>query len=370
LRDIVVDMVVRRRFLSASLSFALAAASFPTVARAQTDDERAGARAAADAGLQAYGAKNWASCKDYFTRAQSLIDAPPHLLYIARCSVQLGQLVSAREAYLKIRRAPVAADKPQAFQDAKASAETELAALEPRIPYLNVTVTGGTGGPVSVKMDGVEIPSALVGIPHPVDPGTHKLEASTSGMTAAAKSVTVREGQHQDLTLELTANTAGAPPPVAPTGPAPTDPSTTPGPSPTAPSSGDAAPGAETGSTGGAPLRTIGFVTMGVGVAGLVVGGIFLAKSGSDSSNATSDFNQFNCAKSCTPDQQQQVKDLDSQSTSAKTVAFVTGGVGVVALGVGLALVLWPHQDAAPAPQGVTVTPVIGLGALGLHGSF
>jgi hypothetical protein len=355
-------MIVLRRFCSATLATSLIAVSIPTAAYAQTDDQRAGARAAGDAGLQAYNAKDWAACKDYFTRAQSLVDAPPLLLYIARCSVQLGQLVSAREAYLKIRREVVTPDKPQAFRDAKVNAETELAALEPRIPYLNINVTGGAGKTVSVKIDGADVPPALVGIPHPVDPGEHKLEASAEGMTAAPKAVTLQEGQRQDVTMELVAGAATPTP--GQTGPATSD-SSTPG---TAPDQAPPTP-VDTVSGKGPPLRTIGFVTMGVGVAGLVVGGVFFAQASSNSSDADSKYNQFHCAMSCTPDQQQQVKDLDNQASSARSVAFVSGGLGIVAVGVGLTLVLLPRHNEPPK-QALTLTPVVGIGSLGLRGAF
>jgi hypothetical protein len=344
-------MIVARRFLLAALSAAVAVGSSGTTAYAQTDEQRAGARAAADAGLQAYDAKNWAVCKDFFGRAQSIIEAPPHLLYLARCSVQLGELVGGREAYLKVVREIIAPDKPKAFRDAQGTAETELAALEQRIPYLNINVTSGAGKTVNVKMDGVDVPPALVGVPHPVDPGTHNLEASAEGMAAASKSVTLQEGQHEDVTLELVGPATG---PAAPaqSSPAPELP-------PVPPDKGQ----------GGLPLRTIGFATMAVGVAGLVVGGVFFAQASGDTNSANSKYDQFHCLMFCPSDQQQQVKNLDNQAASAKTIAVVSGGAGIVALGAGVTLVLLPRHGV-PKQQGLSLTPEFGIGSLGLRGAF
>ena len=65
---------------------------------AASDEEKAGARAAATQGQAAYEKKNWAEALDLFTRAESLVHSPVHLLYKARALVQLGQLVKAREA--------------------------------------------------------------------------------------------------------------------------------------------------------------------------------------------------------------------------------------------------------------------------------
>ncbi len=58
-------------------------AVIPAPASAQTDEERAGARAAGLAGLEAYQAGKYDQAVDYFGRAESLMHAPTHLLYLA-----------------------------------------------------------------------------------------------------------------------------------------------------------------------------------------------------------------------------------------------------------------------------------------------
>src|SRR6195952_4861152 len=73
-------------------------------ALAQTDDDRAGARVAATEGVKASNEKRWADAADLFTRAESLVHSPVHLLFKARALIQLGQLVKARETLLEINR--------------------------------------------------------------------------------------------------------------------------------------------------------------------------------------------------------------------------------------------------------------------------
>src|ERR1700709_1363758 len=60
---------------------------------AQTDDDRAGARVAATEGVKAINEKRWADAADLFTRAESLVHSPVHLLYLARAQEKLGKLV-------------------------------------------------------------------------------------------------------------------------------------------------------------------------------------------------------------------------------------------------------------------------------------
>jgi hypothetical protein len=363
-----------RRSISSLLLVTVAAGSVP-LAFAQTDEERAGARAAADAGLKAYEAKKWSDCVDYFSRAESLVHAPPHLLYLARCSVQTGRLVRAREAYLKITKEVIAADKPKAFHDAKKDAEKELAALEPRLATLNVKVNGANGKSVTVTMDGQAIPPALVGIPRPVDPGEHKFQATADGMASKVETITVKEGQSDSVTLELVAGgqvaSTTVPEPKKPEPAATTTASAEPTAAPSVTTAPTTSPTTTPDTGGGSGLRTVGFVTIGVGVVGLVAGGVFFAQSGSKKSDADAVFNDNNCAVNGCPDHQAEIKDLDDKSKSAKTLAFVAGGLGVVALGVGITLVIvGGGKSDSKSANALTVQPTIGLGTFGLRGNF
>src|SRR5215216_760448 len=114
-------------------------------ARAQTREQKAGARAAADAGGDAFDAGKYAEAADLFERAERLVHAPPHLLYAARAHVKLGHLVEARELYLSLTRERLPDSTPRAFRDAQQMGEKELADVEPRLPYVSVVVQGGAG---------------------------------------------------------------------------------------------------------------------------------------------------------------------------------------------------------------------------------
>jgi len=156
-------------------------------------------------------------------RAESLVHAPPHLLYIARANEKLGQLVQAREAYLKIRRERLKETDPEVFREAQATAEQELAALDPRIPTVAVNVEGASGAGLTVTMDGQPLAAALLGIPTPMNPGRHLFEARAPGTLPARQEITIAEGAKQTVVLRLepsgepmAAQTSGSSPSTTP----------------------------------------------------------------------------------------------------------------------------------------------------------
>src|SRR6185436_9178917 len=84
-------------------------------AQAQTDEDKAAARALATQAAQAFSAGKHAEAIDLVTRAEAIVHAPTHLLLMARAQVGLGKLVAAKETYLKILREELAANASPAF---------------------------------------------------------------------------------------------------------------------------------------------------------------------------------------------------------------------------------------------------------------
>src|SRR5512140_1044859 len=114
----------------------------------QANEERVGARAAAAEGAKAFNEKRWDDAIDFFKRAESLVHAPPHLLYMARAQAQVGQLVEARENFLSVMHEELKPDAPQVFRTAKDTAAEELKNVEARLPYVTVTLKGAPANAV------------------------------------------------------------------------------------------------------------------------------------------------------------------------------------------------------------------------------
>ncbi|MEB2310966.1 MAG: hypothetical protein OZ921_02085 [Sorangiineae bacterium] len=337
-----------------------------TASSAQTAEQTAGARAAATQGAAAFQKGQWQEAIDLFSRAESLVHAPPHLLYMARASVKLGKLVKAQELYLKIVRDKLAPGAPAAFREAQQSAEAEVKDVEAKIAHLTIQVTGAGGAAVAVTVDGEKVPPALVGIAMPVDPGTRQLQATAPGFAAVTQSVTLAAGASQSVSLVLTADaaapagSASVPPaaggaPAAPPGSAP----------PTPPDRGS---GAESSGNG---LRIGSYVALGVGVVGLGAGTLFALQSSSKRSDADAAFEA--CGSPCLKSNPHaaDAAGFDDSAKSAQTLAtvgFIVGGVGI-ATGVTLFLLSSGKHDekAAHAPR---IQPWVGLQSAGVTGTF
>jgi len=324
-------------------------------AAAATDEEKAGARAAATQGQAAFEKKRWAEALDLFTRAESLVHSPVHLLYKARALVQLGQLVKARETYLSVTREESTSSAPAVLKAREDAAKEEIT-LEPRLANLTVKLDGAGAAQANVVMDGVNVPAALVGVARPADPGQHTLQATGNGVASDAQTITLTEGGTATVTLRLEPTPGAAP--VAPPGTA----------EPLAPPMTTAAADTNSTAKSGNGLRTASYVAFGVGAAGLAVGTVFALKASSKYSDGNALCNgQDPCELSqADADRREQLgKDGDSAKTIS-IIGFVAGGVGVAA-GTTL-FILSGKKESEPARAGIH--PWIGLGSVGLNGRF
>jgi len=342
-------------------------------ASAQSYEDRAGARTIATEGARAFQEQRWADAVDLFTRAESLVHAPPHLLFVARARVKLGQLVLAREAYTKIIRENLAPKAPQPFHDAQAAAKAELPAIEPRIAMLTVSVAGSEGKTATVTIDGQPLPPAFVGAPKPMDPGEHHLQASGEGMASDVVTVTLKEGGRQNLSLTMVAKKGATPVATAPSLPASAPPmpgapsSSSP---PDTPSRVDTTPDQVAPAGGSKGLRYGSYAAFGVGAVGLGLGAVFVLQSAGkrkDADGYCPDPNR------CPVSLRDTVDGLDDQARKAQTlsvVGFAVGGVGVAA---GVTMLLLSNKRSEPATtaqQAVTLQPWVGPTSWGVTGRF
>lgn len=343
--------ISRGVMLGALLSAGLAA---PSAHADPSAEDKAGARAAAERGGAEYKAAHFKEALDLFLRAESLIHAPTHVLMIARTQAALGDIVVAKESYLKITREDLASTAPPAFKRAHGDAEKELKDLEPRIPSINVTVKGAAAPKgLVVLMDDKAVPAALVGIPRPVNPGKHAFKATAEGFAAPEKSLSVKEGESLAIALDLqpAAIVASGPPGtpgvvVDPAHPGPGD-QVTP---PQQPGNG----------------RYVGLAMMGVGVVGMVVGGVFSGLYAMKRGEADDAFTK--CGVGCSGAPADAVRALDTSANGK-------GTLGVIGLAAGGALaiggtVLFVLNRPKAAPAAARVEPWIGYGSAGVSGSF
>jgi len=359
---------VRGRGLSTALLVSILALS--GTARAQTDEQRAAARSLATEGATAFSEGRYQDSVDLFGRAESLMHAPPHLLFLARSYAKLGQLVKAREAYMKVVKETLPPNAPPAFRNAQSSANDEVRAIEPRIASLTVKLEGDKGAQdLAVLVDGTPINLVLVGVAQPVDPGEHRIEAGATGLRAAEQKVTLGDGERKSIVLKLEAAPGAAPLVAVAQAPAATpaaQPSAAPAPVTSPAPTTDTGPAPANDKSG---LRIGSYVALGVGVVGLAAGTIFTLQSSSKRKDADEKFEECGGESGCRTGNPlaDEVNQLDDDADSAKTLGIVGFAVGGAGIATGVTLFV---LSSGSSEKQAGIRPYFGFNTAGLRGRF
>lgn len=303
---------------------------------AQSDQERAGARMAGREGVEAYTRGDYEEAIELLLRAQSLVDAPTHLLFIARSQAKLGKLVEAREAYKKIIVTKLPPNAPDAFRDAQNVAPDELDTIEGRIGKLKIEVTTPSGEAaegLEVKLNGVPLSSALIGLSVPANPGLNEVEASAPGMATVTKTVELSEAESITVQLILASSLE------AEAGSENTE------------NAGTGEKDVDAGGDKSNSKRTAGWAIAGTGAAVGVAGGVIGFLSMNQLSAVRKDEDLCGSERVCTPEGRKQV---NSAFTKA-LIGDISMGVGLLAVGIGTYLIV----SNQPEPQKVGLRSVV-----------
>jgi hypothetical protein len=324
----------------------------PAWAQDASAENVAAARTLGIQGVQLADAGKCDQAIEKLSRAESLYHAPTILGRLGECQVAVGQIVLGTENLNRVVREQLAPNAPQAFRTAQDRARKALDAALPKIAYLTVTVEPRDAKP-EVKVGGVPVSSALIGVERPTDPGTHEVVATAPGYLEAKSSVTLAEAGHQSVTLTLVpdpnAKAAAPPPETIP-----------PGGTLTPPPGAQPPPVAE--ESGGS--KTLAYVLLGVGGVGIVAGSI----TGIMAIGAKGDLDcpQNRCVG-------REGKDLESAKTIA-LVSTISFAVGLPAAAVGTVLLLTGGSKKETGKRDqkkwFTATPYVGVGEAGVVGTF
>jgi hypothetical protein len=349
---------LRQRFVALGLVSTLTISLVAPAALAQNQPQAESVAAARSLGMQGIKLADAGDCNgaiEKLSRAESLYHAPSILSRLGECQVKVGQIVLGTENLNRVVREQLEPTAPKAFRDAQERAKGVLAAALPKIAHLTVRVDPANVNP-QITVAGAPIPAALIGIERPTDPGTHEVVVSAPGYLEQKTSVTLAEGGSQDISvkLEKDANAAAATPPPVAAQPVVTT-----------------APVAPPSDTSPKKSNTLAYVSLGIGGAGLLVGGItgFLALG--KKSDLTG------CVENKCPSSQQDTLDGAKSMATVSTVGFAVGFVGV---GVGVVLLLTGNNNSASLAttkvakrerlDRVQVQPWIGAQSAGVSGTF
>jgi len=276
------------------------------------------------------------------------------MLNLARCDEQSGKIASALRGY---DRAAGLAEAAGNMDRAKASRELAVA-LRKRVATIRIRMDTQTPG-AKFFDNGAEIEASLLGVPMPVDPGEHKIEATAPGFQTWSATIKIeREAQQEQVLVPAlepgvepsasapTAAPSAAPPPSATAAPTAPVASTAPKPEPVA-SALPPPPPPHEGASGTNAVGIAGYVLIGLGGASVVVGAGFAI----DSLSAKSAFNDGPTT---------QIADRGERDTLLADVFFGAGIVCAVT-GVVLAVVGSGHEsEGADAPRSAFIPKILG----------
>lgn len=232
---------MRRTLLLASLAGLLAASS-PRAARAQnapggpSAEDRAEARRNFQAGVAAYGRRDFEAALASFQTAYRLAPHPTVRVNMANCYVELrrpAEAIAHFEQFL--------VESPGAPAAQRSAIERQLRTLLSQVAEVRISVTPGDAMGLAVTVDGQTVSTAR---PARVAPGRHVIEAFADGYSTARQEIDAAAGAPQSVSLALTravappAPVATPPEPVTPPAPVETPPPApvaTPAPTPAPP---------------------------------------------------------------------------------------------------------------------------------------
>lgn len=315
-------MIPRGRYALAGLAGLAAAALASPPASAGSDDENA----LFDAGVLQMEAGRYDEACPSIEHSYELDPRPGVLFTLSECQAKRGRIAAAVDRYTEYLAlfAALAPAKKKLQTNRPQKARAELAALAPQVPKLVVTLAPGAPAGVVVERDGRALAASALGTSISVDPGEHVLRVAAPGGALRETRVKLARGESRTVVLDL-------PAPTAPT--APTE--------------------ARRGPSG---RRVAAFVTGGVGLAGLVLGGALGGAALAKKSVVDAHCGVGGVAAACDHDGKAAADELHSFAL-ASTIGFAAGGALAVA-----SVVLFATEPGAPRPPASARAPSIELG--------
>jgi hypothetical protein len=259
--------------------------------------------------LKLYKSGNVAEALPLFREVAESTQSPNAQLYVGYCLAQAAKRVEAYRAFSLVLK-QISEHPDEKYEPTREAAEAQLAILNVRLAKLAILIADVPSG-LAVTLDGVAVEEKTLGSSIVVEPGTHHVEASATGLSPVRRDVSLEGGELKTLNLSLKKTEQGPSRQV------------TPAPAAAPPAAASGRPEEKH------PIRTAGYVTGVVGVAGAAVFAItgLMAKS---------TFNTLDreCgAAGCSDSGHQNDIDRGKSLQTVANVGLVIGAVGLVAGG-------------------------------------
>jgi hypothetical protein len=273
--------------------------------------------------------------------SQRLDPATGTLLNLAACHEAMGKLATA---WLEYGEGLLSARRDQR-EDRVRYVEERLKELEPRLSMFTVTVDQAADAPeLEIRLNGALIGAAARGVPAPVDPGTHVIEAKAPGKKPWRHEFTIAaEADRKTVTVPVLEDA----PPGASTSPAASASGASSRPSAIRPDG----PAARPLTT---PIYIAGAVTLGLTSAAVITGITYVNRK-----------DEFDRANDDPATGEQDTARLRDRATSMSTAnAILTGGAIAGALVTGILFATRPEERRSSARP--IVAPWLGASSGGV----
>lgn len=118
------------------------------------------------------------------------------------------------------------------------------------------------------------------------------------------------------------------------------------------------------------PSKLPAYLSLGVGAAGVIAGGVFLGLHLDSSGQASQLFDDCASSGDCARSEADRVDQLDGDAATFGTVSIISFGVGAVGIGTGIALLLMQPKEEGPVSKGLSLRPYASAHTLGVAGRF
>ncbi|HKY41144.1 MAG TPA: hypothetical protein VJN18_34660 [Polyangiaceae bacterium] len=157
------------------------------------------ARQLFDEGRAAADASRWGEAAGKFRRALAIKDTPGIRFHLARCEEGQGAFVEALIEYDRARElmdaGSKASDVEKLLPEARERVRAKVALLTLRVPQDVPNV--------SVQIDGKALSASVLGVPIPINPGRHRLQAVAVGRTAYSAEISLGLGEVREVAIAL-----------------------------------------------------------------------------------------------------------------------------------------------------------------------
>jgi hypothetical protein len=302
------------RHASLQLACLVATASLSAGAAAGRDDSNA----LFDAGVLQMEAGRYAEACPSIEHSYELNPRPGVLFTLAECQSKWGRIAAAvarYDEYLKVYET-LSPAKKKLQTNRPGTARAQLAALSPQVPRLVLTLAPSAPPGAVVERDGHLVAAAALGKSTPVDPGDHVVRITVVGGALREIHVKLALGESRSVVLDM----------------------------PKAPPDAAAAAAGREAHRGMSGRRLTAFVSGGVGLAGLVLGGAMGGVAIARKSVVDAHCNVGGVAEACDHDGKKAADELTAFGL-ASTIGLAAGGALVV-----LSTALFVTEPAAPKP--------------------